>query len=302
MGGVIVYNSGMDGISIPPGQEQGLTIIASIVNNNENKVVWDAQFLTSKFSGFELVSFVPNNVTVGAPAGLGALASGGDLPYHYHWSASPSTGIFTSPSSPTTEFYPDSPGVYTVTVTVSDSFSASSTPYIIYPYGSAGPVSVSKSLTLNVGVQNVSGQANPLNPFLLVTNITLASNITSTMPNSTFTTSPAKSVSVPVIQNTSFPHQHIYNTSSNATSLSLVFSNNTSNYLLSLWNSTNQTLPLRWGTSYSIAFSETGLPCTKRGRLSSPTLMAKQILYFPHPHPSNFHLSRVEHTHIRFFL
>ena len=84
VGGVIVYNSGMDGISIPPGQEQGLTIIASIVNNNENKVVWDAQFLTSKFSGLELVSFVPNNVTVGAPVGLGTLATGGDPPYNYH--------------------------------------------------------------------------------------------------------------------------------------------------------------------------------------------------------------------------
>jgi hypothetical protein len=177
--GTITYNSNMDGITIPASQQSGLTIIVSIIDSNANKVIWDAQFQTAKYSSLQIASFSPVNVTVGAPVGLGAVVSGGVPPYHYSWSSSPSTGYFTAQGQPTTEFYPSAPGTYVITVVVTDSFSATSTQNIRY-YNTSnsyiGPASVSGSVTINVASENISSSISSVNPFVLINNLSFSPN------------------------------------------------------------------------------------------------------------------------------
>ncbi|MGC9147738.1 MAG: hypothetical protein ACP5GL_08050 [Infirmifilum sp.] len=164
--GSIVYVSSMD--NAPVSQASALTIVVSIVDRSSGKVTWYDQFTSSPYSSVQLVSFTPIRVIAGAPVGLGAVVSGGDPPYRYSWTASPSTGYFTSPNSATTDFYPLVPGTYSITVTVYDSLSFVNSAYVIYPVSPGGPASVARTLTLTATGSAPQPGGFSANPFILV--------------------------------------------------------------------------------------------------------------------------------------
>ncbi len=163
----MTYDSSMDGINVPISYASKTIILISFVDIRSHTTLWYSQISgLYQASSLKLASLSPVNVTVGAPITLYAIASGGDPPYSYSWSYSgPGQAWITEPNNQTTLFYPSVPGIYTITLSVTDSFNASDSSdgcgSISYG-GSVGPNTISVSRTVNV-TQSSSNTVIPFN-------------------------------------------------------------------------------------------------------------------------------------------
>ncbi len=171
----LTYDSSMDGISVPVSYASKTIVLISFVDIRSHNTLWYSQISgLYAANSLKMESLSPVNVTVGAPITLYAIVSGGDPPYTYSWSYSgPGQAWITEPNNQTTLFYPSVPGIYTISLSITDSFNATDSSdgcgSISYGGGTVSGNTISVSRTVNV----TQSTGNTVIPYI----IKLSSNL-----------------------------------------------------------------------------------------------------------------------------